>query len=358
MQSAMQCHMDAKWPSHSGWLGPPWRSSNRTGRDLYSCAKRCRATPLCAALLHNKHGQCYLLNHVDEHVEDNSTHHSIACRLEHAIPVWSTVVSFIKQQSRQKAFGKIGREALRAVSGAQSSSRRLPFDVFLLNLEASKDRLQLMRKAFSREAVDNWRRVPAFYGTDLDFRALIGAGMVNSGQAWNNVGCGLSHFVLWAGLARRANGLDEWTHEPPRAALILEDDMLLHPKFVERAKVVLASCEALNYDICSLYWHRHLSSPNCISKAAPVDAQHANVLRRHPMVRLACERGLNPGTGAYFISPSGAERALAATLPMRNNVDLQLGESSRGLRWFALDDPRSVVSHDFSVRSVRVKGFA
>ena len=49
-------------------------------------------------------------------------------------------------------------------------------------------------------------------------------------------------------------------------------------------------------------------------------------------MRLSCREGLTAGTVAYFLSPNGAVRALERGLPMRKEIDLQVGESSTALR--------------------------
>ena len=131
--------------------------------------------------------------------------------------------------------------------------------------------------------------------------------------------------------------------------MVLEDDAILQPGFLPRASRLLRRCEELQFDLCFITWYRHMVPGPCVH---PVSGEP-------PVVRLACEHGgLVTGTAAYFITARGAECALEAALPMHANIDVQIGESSSKLRWFAFANERSMAAHDFSVPSVRVTGRA
>ena len=253
------------------------------------------------------------------------------------------------------SIGDIGQATFR--SALNSTARRLPFDVLLLNLEKSKERLRRMSQMLAAANIGPlaWRRVPGVYGSDLDLGSLQLTGFVTSQQqhSRNNVACAWSHYVLWAAIA---------AHSSPsnRSVLVLEDDAILKSGFVQKTIATLRRCERLRYDICSLTWYRHMTPEHCRVPLQPTEPHGGPSYP--PLVRLGCKGGgLVTGTAAYLISPRGARRALTAGLPYYKEIDKQLGHTevfgqNDTLRWFGLERESEVASHNFSVRSVRVHG--
>ena len=337
----MTCHAHRKWASDSLWLGK--RQGVATPQ---ACLALCNASLVCTASLHNRYGVCYLLRGSPRLIEDKATHKSVACQRKHTRPpMWRTFASFLASGD---SASRVGQRTFHAVLAAPPR-QRLPFDVYLLNLDRSARRLAQMRAALAKADIQagDWLRVPAHFGAHLDMPRLTRSGFVAAGQSRNNVGCAWSHYAVWAALAER--GMDG-RRVSNRSALILEDDAILLPHFVSRVSRVLRWCESLAFDLCSLTWYRHLTQPSCLHKTrrAPPGTP--------PLVRLACSAGLNTGMAAYLISPAGVRRALELGLPMHTNIDLQLGKASNELRWFGVERQRSVADHNFSVKSVRVHG--
>lgn len=242
------------------------------------------------------------------------------------------------------------RRAASALHDPAASNSTLSFDTYVINLDGSHDRLEHMAQQFDRvhgreiglfgflgrttaqEFV--WRRVPAVHGDGLNMDGLLAAGLVTKGQAKRNVGSGLSHLQVWAAVANRT-----------RAALVMEDDVILRPLWLSNAESLLRQCEEARFHICSLTWFKHLTRHSCVHSFGE-------------LVRLRCAKGLNTGVTAYFISPEGAQLAISQALPLRTTIDLQLGRQSRQIRWFTVPAQRfdSIAAHDWSLRSVRVHG--
>lgn len=335
-RSRVRCFADSTWPSNSTWMGPPQSAQNDK-----ACVARCQSTSLCRASLYNRYHACYLLKTVLGPVRDDPIHGSTACQLTQQPPTWRKLLALL-----QSAGSCLGQRAMRATATALADSaaaRRLPFDVVMLNLDQSVARLRRSADELSRAGVDGggWRRVPAVFGGDLDVARLQREGFVARGQHRNNIACAWSHFAVWAALANASR---------PRPLLVLEDDAMLKRHFVHRTGQLLRRCERLDFDLCSLTWYRHLTHAACVAPA-PVGG----------LVRIACERSgqyATTGTAAYLISRRGARRALDLALPMRKNIDVQLGENSRALRWFAHEHELELAAHDFGQRSVRVLGAA
>lgn len=375
------CKADVKWAENSTSSSTAWFGKPLLGIDsLYACAKLCDVAPLCTAFLHNRYKKCYLLKRAPRRIErDDVVHKSLACRLlQKAAPIaWKALVTVLAKRSSLHPMHRYASQAIDQ-SAAPLLGSKLPFDVFVVNLNASTSRLSAAQRQLARASIQStdWRRHLGVLGSDLDHRALQRAGLVLEGQAANNVACALSHYVLWAALAKRAatanrsiaaedatTGSGAGTSVEPfeeahegrvprgRSALVLEDDALLEAGFLRAATQMLERCDALRYDLCHLYWNRHLTRPACV-----VPVRHHGPPGAPELVRLSCRAGLVPGTVAYFISPAGAVRALERGLPIRDNIDLQLGVSSPTLRWFALAREKSLARHDFSVKSVRVHG--
>lgn len=203
-----------------------------------------------------------------------------------------------------------------------------------------------MRARLSKAGIasDEWHHAAAIHGAELDLGLLMRTGFVRRGLNSRDVGCAWSHYALWAGLARAQH-----THHRNRSMMVLEDDAILLPSFLPRASRLLRRCEELHHDLCFITWYRHMVPRPCVHPAGG----------QPPVVRLACDHGgMVTGTAAYFITARGAERALEAALPMRANIDVQIGASSHKLRWFAVEKEQSIAAHDFSVPSVRVTGRA
>lgn len=224
------------------------------------------------------------------------------------------------------------------------------YDVYVLNVLGLSARLRSIARQLERANLTAAKVVPAFFGDDLNLRALRGLGLCRSSllgmrHAGRTAAVALSHMMLWHYIQ---------THRRP--AVVLEDDVLLGARFVSVVDELLASDAGRSADIVSLAWSKHMTAPSCVKPLASYGgAQHGVGHLGQALIRLECPHGLNPGTVAYLISPRGAARALRAALPLHREIDLQLGQHSAHLRWLALRDVvDEIASHNASAPSLRV----
>ena len=329
------------------------------------CQRRCRGQRECRNFMFNRYGKCYLLTSdtANSTVSDDSRHGTVSCSLERHAQMQAKLLTLLREPSAfarppavralHAAFGIVARAFNETAQRSRRS--RAPFETFVLNLDASVDRMRGMSAKLRSAHLPTWRRVPAVIGADLDLRTLARVGLiVRERTAANNVALVLSHVQIWRALAHATilrRRVDAKRSLP--SALILEDDAILLPGFALRLPKLLAGLNPLHYDLCSLYFYAHLTDRSRCVHPSHVLGDRATSI---PVVRLECLNGLNTGTVAYLISPGGARRALRHVLPVRTTLDLQLGEASTRLRWYAVAPHARLAEHDFSMRSVRVHG--
>lgn len=100
-----------------------------------------------------------------------------------------------------------------------------PFPIFIVNLDRSPDRYQYMTDHLNSFGLTGYKRWQASDGSKIDPSDMITAGvnkhMVHTRKG--GAGCSMSHIQLWRYMVKHKI---DWT-------LILEDDALLHPQFLQ-----------------------------------------------------------------------------------------------------------------------------
>jgi glycosyl transferase family 25 len=164
--------------------------------------------------------------------------------------------------------------------------------IFLINLDRSRDRLDLMTARL--EALGLYaERLPAVDGSKIDL-----APYASSGLKPGEIGCFLSHREAWSRLVACGDEL----------GLVLEDDVRLSqnlPRVLEIADKLDRSASILKLDTSG--------------RAVAVDAHALGSFERHRFVRLHSE---HTGTAGYIISREAAAELLALSAAFSEPVDL------------------------------------
>lgn len=174
--------------------------------------------------------------------------------------------------------------------------------VFLINLPRSVDRRRVMEARLSTLALD-YTLVPGVDGRAEWDRLAASLDVATFGRLMGrdptpgDLGCYHAHLNVWR--AFLATGA--------QVALVLEDDVVFHDRFLE---AVSAATEAVaEWDYLQL---------NMIRAKLPVRRGRVGAWRLNAYV------GPATGTGAYLITRALAERLLPRMLPMRLPVDQEL----------------------------------
>lgn len=208
--------------------------------------------------------------------------------------------------------------------------------MYVINLERSVDRLRRFL-TLNLHLANHVARVTAVDGTRIDREALIGSGLITADLPYGSgtLGCALSHISLWQRAVRKY-----------RPITVFEDDVVVHPRFLELAGQVLA---ALPDDWDFVQWGCPINAANNLAAwvdlgrttaridstgavrwrdAAGYAAFQAQPLRAAAPIRLLHAFGLF----AYSLSPKGAHLACNHCLPLRSR-DITLDG-----RWSMRDD--------------------
>lgn len=244
--------------------------------------------------------------------------------------------------------------------------------VFLINLNQSLSRFQSTKAQLEQAEVRTWTRISAVYQNEVkvsDVRTWTRTPAVHGDEVKfrprtmhpRNAAVAHSHMQAWRAVLA--------TQQP--AAIVLEDDMLLQPKFAFRATTLLQRAARrlgglVNIDMLHLSLFRHLTNATrCIKPLDPPRGPIPPRARRLPLIRLRCAAGLNTGMGAYMITRHGATRALKELTPIPKptkhikSFDLMMGRASIRLNRFAPSaSVHDLARHDWKIPSVRVHGLA
>jgi len=168
--------------------------------------------------------------------------------------------------------------------------------IFLINLDRSPDRLAFMQEQAERLGL-KLERISAVAGTRglpkwLAPRFVSETGEILSEMSSGEVGCYASHLVTFAKIVER--GLT--------AAIVLEDDVTLHPDFLATAQAAISAAPE-GWDCIHL--STHFKNP-CF----PV----ADLGSERQLVRYS---RLPAGSAAYAISLGGASKLLAPSVRVR-----------------------------------------
>jgi GR25 family glycosyltransferase involved in LPS biosynthesis len=181
-------------------------------------------------------------------------------------------------------------------------------EIYVINLERSKPRLQFMEEQFIRQGL-SFLRVPAVDGKNLDPEELARAGVV---QVWPEyLDYTLSRGEIGVYFSQRNAWIDFLSNSAASVALILEDDVVLADGFSEKLRAVLSQAPA-DWDLiflgCSGY-----TSGGCAARPGLSTIQDG----KFTIIDKRC------GTGAYsyLINKASAKKIISSSLPMLSAVD-------------------------------------
>jgi glycosyl transferase family 25 len=186
--------------------------------------------------------------------------------------------------------------------------------IYLINLDRGVDRLAQFRRVNAHLlAVE---RVSAVDGSTVDRQQQVDAGTIAPDLAYTTgaLGCALSHIALW----QKAMAGD-------KPITITEDDAIFNSQFAVLSAGLIATLPA-DWDL--VLWGWNFDSILCfdlLPGISPCVARFSEVLLRNATTKFQ-KRVLNPvayrllrgfGTLCYSISPTGAKKLLAQSLPIR-----------------------------------------
>lgn len=161
-------------------------------------------------------------------------------------------------------------------------------DIFLINLEQSKERLQAQKNQFKKQHLD-FIRMPAVSITDIDddyYQKVAFSWQRPLKKA--EIACILSHKKLW-----------QWSVDNNKACVILEDDVLL----VNNFKEIINEIEQFSPTIDYINLEAHSRRKKIISNNPIITLCQA----QFSLYNLFLDKS---GTGGYIIYPSGAKKLL------------------------------------------------
>ncbi|WP_159013505.1 glycosyltransferase family 25 protein [Acidisoma sp. S159] len=187
-------------------------------------------------------------------------------------------------------------------------------DAWVINLSDRPDRLQRFQTENARSIVA--RRFEAIGPADVTRKALLDDGMIGAENTYTlpALCCARSHLTLW----RRSA-------ETNRSITIFEDDAILHRRFAEIAARVAATVQG--WDI--ILWGWNHSDPITIDLGGGLSPARLGFVRDDVFEGFSCAResAVEPrliplhvacGILGYTLSPGGAARLLARSLPLGN----------------------------------------
>ena len=203
---------------------------------------------------------------------------------------------------------------------------------FLINLDRSKDRLEVTGKRLDELGMD-WQRVAGVDGQQLQLSDYVGVD--RSGFLWQHgryiekgdIGCYLSHIkALQAFLASEA-----------AFGLILEDDVDFPDDFLSLVDHFLAACN--QWDVLKISGRHH---------GLPVPL--ARLGRDHRLVAFLTR---HTGAAAYFVNRFAAQRYIERLLPMRVPYDHVFDRAWHfGFRFRGVV-PLPVTAHSFGESTIK-----
>lgn len=182
--------------------------------------------------------------------------------------------------------------------------------VYVINMDEAKDRLAIAKKQLEEVGL-GFVRVPGVQGGRKEVvDARIRQGDVHPTSAVlcskGVIGCALSHLDVWRACALGGHG-----------GLVLEDDVLLLPGFVEKARAALHNVPP-DFDILLLGYNLAEDTPTGSLVATYPRAINSHIIKP----------SLFYGTYCYVVSPRGAKK-LARMWQVIVQVDIQLGMDRR-----------------------------
>jgi glycosyl transferase, family 25 len=224
-------------------------------------------------------------------------------------------------------------------------------DAWVINLSDRPDRLQRFQTENARSIVA--RRFETIGPADVTRKALLDDGMIGAENTYTlpALCCARSHLTLW----RRSA-------ETNRSITIFEDDAILHRRFAEIAARVAATVQG--WDI--ILWGWNHSDPITIDLGGGLSPARLGFVRDDVFEGFSCAResAVEPrliplhvacGILGYTLSPGGAARLLARSLPLGNahapspkegfegwrndGIDVEMARHYRALKAYACVPP-------------------
>lgn len=214
---------------------------------------------------------------------------------------------------------------------------RLPFAVFVINLESAADRLAHFRRSYGRSdlGAKKFERWPAADGRTLDLASVVSARaleQIEAAQALGyrtkhyqltrgSVGCYMSHLGLWRAFLERQGG--------PEHALVFEDDASLESGLL--ARLGAARPFPADWDVMLLGYYCYRCSPLSSDR------------------RFIAVRGFF-GTHAYLVHRRALRKLFAypSLLPVEQQIDALMSEMAAAgrLAVYALNEHPMLVDQD------------
>lgn len=162
----------------------------------------------------------------------------------------------------------------------------LPINTYVINLDISKDRLELITKQCKREGI-HCHRFPAINGKTLDLKSMdiVENKKIDKGA----IGCSLSHINLWKKVEKKGDEM----------FIVLEDDCLIEKGFNKKLATILKEAPK-NWDIIYLGGSNlkgkkvssHLIEPIKVSKKSTHNTGTYAMLIRRKCLRYLIENNL------------------------------------------------------------------
>ena len=239
--------------------------------------------------------------------------------------------------------------------------------IYVINLDRSPERLEAFRRTNAH--LPEIHRFSAVDGATMDRTRLIEEGIIAKDLPYSNgaLGCAMSHVFFW----ETAIGQGE-------AITVVEDDAILHRDFVERASELTSKLP--EWDL--VVWGWNFDSilmldllPGISSSVSTFDQQglRDNVetyqsarFRPSSFRLLRCF-----GTVAYTITPRGAKKLRAVSLPIapfeipipmisprfpNNGIDIVMNRAYPELDAFVSFPPLAVTKNEHETSTVRGSG--
>lgn len=167
--------------------------------------------------------------------------------------------------------------------------------VYVINLEHSKDRLDMIRKQLKRENI-TFERYPAVNGSLLNKEKLIRDGKLTYEKMTKGaIGCYLSHYNIWKKELDKGNNI-----------LVLEDDVILCKNLLNKFNEIYKQIPK-DWDII------YLGASNIYGKK----------IGKNIVVPIKSEKGSTFNTGMYgmLINKKALPILINESMPINNNID-------------------------------------
>ena len=167
--------------------------------------------------------------------------------------------------------------------------------VYVINLEHSKDRLDMIRKQLKRENIA-FERYPAVNGSLLNKEKLIRDGKLTYEKMTKGaIGCYLSHYNIWKKELDKGNNI-----------LVLEDDVILCKNLLNKFNEIYKQIPK-DWDII------YLGASNIYGKK----------IGKNIVVPIKSEKGSTFNTGMYgmLINKKALSILINESMPINNNID-------------------------------------